>query len=246
MICLCSSYGCEDARPYYFDVLREGSSGSSVPPRAICHVQACGYCQSQLQELERLLDEVDEVDTDGPRASDDPSALLGQLLGLHFAYLEHGVSCAAARPFLPTLLDDTLAIRIETPITVHVDHCEACRSDMEALQGLGLSSSQLYRLGQFLAEHGQKRMDKEYFHSLFHGVPASRDEVDEAVLDERSLVDGDHREVDGRRHAVRLHDVVGFREELRRGAGLASTRRTRRRYRWDEWRYPLRESSLLR
>ena len=98
---------------------------------------------------------------------------------------------------------------------------------MQALYQWQMTGANLSEIeGQFLAEHGQKRMDKEYFHTLFHGVPASLDEVDEALS---PCMDRGLEEVDEVERAIlRLsayellkHIEVPYRVVINEGVELA-------------------------
>jgi len=74
------------------------------------------------------------------------------MLKLHFAYIGRPVTRKTVRPFLPSLLDPALEIRIPTPITTHLDSCPQCSEDLEAIRGLNLTRKQLRRLSQLFAE----------------------------------------------------------------------------------------------
>ena len=62
------------------------------------------------------------------------------------------VSCHTVKPYLPLQADPVLAVRVQTPITAHIEHCRACSADVEMLGGLDLSQKQLYRLSRMFAE----------------------------------------------------------------------------------------------
>ncbi|MFC1762426.1 hypothetical protein ACFL6U_10150 [Planctomycetota bacterium] len=145
MICLYSGFGCKDALPYYYDAIQPDGDGR-VPAEILRHISKCEQCQTQIGRLDHLLNEATEA---GQTEMPTRSSLIGGLLGLHFEYVQHEVTCRIARPFLPSLVDETFSVHIATPITVHVDACEACRRDLKILSSLGLASGQLFRLGQF-------------------------------------------------------------------------------------------------
>jgi hypothetical protein len=67
-------------------------------------------------------------------------------LNRHFHSLDEPVTCSRIKPFLPDLVLTREKIRIPTPITVHVDHCPDCASDLQELSGLGLRPEQFARL----------------------------------------------------------------------------------------------------
>lgn len=145
MISLCPGHNCDEARVYYYELIA-GTDQDQIPNPVRQHVDHCEECQQQILRLEHLLAEMED------QPSDQLDTLMTHLLGLHFGYLNQEVTCAAAKPFLPTLVDSTLVIRVTTPITQHVAHCEDCQLDIKKIESLGLTSRQLYRFGQFLAE----------------------------------------------------------------------------------------------
>lgn len=147
MIYLAFGDSCAEARDYYYDFL--GLEGvAKVPPPVHTHVEHCQHCRGQIDHLGHLLAEPhdEKIGRDG---------LTTQLLTLHFNHLGQEVTCACVKPFIPTLVNPALPVRVTTPITQHVDQCSACQDDMEALASLGLTGRQLYRLGQFLADQAQ-------------------------------------------------------------------------------------------
>ncbi|MCK4822254.1 hypothetical protein KA005_41205, partial [bacterium] len=77
---------------------------------------------------------------------------ISTLLRLHFEYIGEPVKCDTVKPFLASLADPVLEIRIPTPITTHLDKCKACRDDLQMLLDLHLPHKYLCRLGQILAD----------------------------------------------------------------------------------------------
>lgn len=138
---------CQQARLHYYDFLFHESQGL-VPASVVDHIQSCQYCQDQLDQLEGLLSHCHDYADLGPR----PAGLtVTTMLRLHFAYVGERVTCATVRPFLPSLLDPALKIRIPTPITAHLDNCQQCAEDLRAIRELRLSRKQLCRLSQLFA-----------------------------------------------------------------------------------------------
>ncbi|MBN2592350.1 MAG: hypothetical protein JXA81_02500, partial [Sedimentisphaerales bacterium] len=74
------------------------------------------------------------------------------LLRLHFEYIGEPIKCNTVKPFLGSLADPVLQIRIPTPITTHLNKCKACRDDLLTLLDLHLPHKYLCRLGQMLAD----------------------------------------------------------------------------------------------
>jgi hypothetical protein len=128
-------WSCKEAELYYYDLLG-GEGVGSVPAGAEEHVKGCARCQG---EMGRLKDSLSEC---GVGAS---AGVVG-LLKLHLAYVGKRVSCATVRPFLPTLCDPALEIRVPTPITVHLQRCRRCCEAVEKIRGLNLDGAQLRRL----------------------------------------------------------------------------------------------------
>ena len=135
---------CTDAEPYYYDYLYGLDAGVA---RAVAdHIRQCAHCRTQVRRLEAAIAESEAQD----RMPQGDMDVVGAL-GLHFAHLGAGITCAKARSFLPVLLVPSLEIRIPTPITVHVDHCRQCAEDLEKIRELELAPDQLSRLSRFYA-----------------------------------------------------------------------------------------------
>jgi hypothetical protein len=73
-------------------------------------------------------------------------------LKLHFAYTGVPVTCRTVKPFLPSLAIPALEVNVPTPITVHLDQCQQCANDLEAIRQLDLTQDQLCRLSQVFAD----------------------------------------------------------------------------------------------
>ncbi|MCJ7730509.1 MAG: hypothetical protein MUO27_11630 [Sedimentisphaerales bacterium] len=142
---------CKEAEAYYFDFLVEDKP-DIVPQHIFDHVICCERCRARIKQLGNVLactcsnSEISQADT-----------AIGTMLKLHFAYLGRPVTCKTVKPFLPTLLDPTLEIRIPTPIIVHLDHCQSCSKDLERIRELNLSRGQLCRLSQMYADRPKDR-----------------------------------------------------------------------------------------
>jgi len=139
---------CTDARLYYYDFLsRENRDG--IPAGALDHITQCLNCQTEMDRLKGLFIQADE------RFASEQSrrnSAIGALLRLHFEYIGEPVTCNTVKPFLASLADPVLQIKIPTPITVHIDQCRACRDDLLTLVDLQLPHKYLCRLGQVLAD----------------------------------------------------------------------------------------------
>jgi hypothetical protein len=137
---------CRQAELYYYDFLYD-ESHSLIPESIISHVEQCPYCQDQVHQLEVVLSQYKDMKPEESQAK----AAITTMLRLHFAHIGKDVTCKIARLFLPALLDPALGIRIPTPITAHLDHCQQCAQDLETIRCLNLSRKQSYRLSQLFA-----------------------------------------------------------------------------------------------
>jgi len=142
---------CKQAKLYYYDFLW-GESSEVIPEFIVDHVAECQNCQEQIDQLKAVLSEVDGLE---PEQRQVDSAII-HMLKLHFAYIGRPITCKTVRPFLPSLLDPALEIRIPTPITTHLDNCPQCSEDLETIRGLNLNRKQLRRLSQLFAERSTK------------------------------------------------------------------------------------------
>ena len=139
---------CRQAELHYYDFLQDHRR-QLVPESVTAHFKQCKYCQVQINKLEELLSRLeDQAEPELKQNSTTVTAMLKS----HFGYLGQPVTCQTVKPFLPTLLDATLEIKIPTPITVHLDNCPQCCKDLDVIIDMGLSRKQLWRLGQLLAD----------------------------------------------------------------------------------------------
>jgi hypothetical protein len=138
---------CTSARLYYYDFLSERTR-QGIPETALYHIKLCHDCQAEIERLEILLAHADENAGSEQHRRD---SAVSTLLKLHFAYAEEPVTCGMVKPFLASLADPVLKLRVSTPITLHIDKCRACSSDLRVLRDLRLTHKQLCHLGQLLA-----------------------------------------------------------------------------------------------
>jgi hypothetical protein len=137
-----------DARLHYYDFLSEETKGS-IPVNALAHITQCQYCQAEIKRLKALLENPGKYIKSEQRQKDSAITVL---LRLHFSYIGVPVKCSTIKPFLPSLANPALQIRIPTPIAVHLDKCQDCSNDLQTIIDLHLSHKQLCRLSLFLAE----------------------------------------------------------------------------------------------
>jgi hypothetical protein len=139
---------CTNARLYYYDFLSE-ETREGIPNGALQHIKHCRNCQTEMDRLKDLLEQADQrFGTEQSRKD----AAISALLKLHFDYIGEPVKCDTVKPFLASLADPVLQIRIPTPITAHLDKCKYCRDDLKILLDLHLPHKYLCRLGQLLAD----------------------------------------------------------------------------------------------
>jgi hypothetical protein len=170
---------CNEAEPYYYDFLSQENQ-KLIPEPVINHIKQCQHCQSQVCELKSVLCQYENV---GPEKS-QANAASTTMLKLHFAYIGKNVTCETVRPFLTTLLDPALEIRIPTPITVHMDHCQQCAHDLETIRSLNLTRKQLCRLSRlFVAKPAEDGVSCLEAHSAIMAfVSLAFSETTEEVL----------------------------------------------------------------
>ena len=139
---------CTNARLYYYDFLSK-ETREGIPEGALQHITQCLNCHTEMDRLKDLFVKADErFDSEQSRKD----SAISTLLRLHFEYIGESVKCDTVKPFLASLADPALRIRIPTPITTHLDKCQSCRDDLMTLQDLHLPHKILCRLGQILAE----------------------------------------------------------------------------------------------
>jgi hypothetical protein len=133
---------------YYYDFLAE-ETRAGIPEGTAQHIKQCRNCQTEMDSLKDLLVKMDQRSESEQSRKD---SAISTLLGLHFEYIGEPVSCDTLKPFLASLADPVLQIRIPTPITRHLDKCKACGEDLQMLLDLRLPHNILCRLGQLLAD----------------------------------------------------------------------------------------------
>jgi hypothetical protein len=142
---------CKEAELHYYDFIL-GKGHELIPEHIVEHISQCQNCQEQLNRLRAALSQVDNVTPERSQVN----IAVATMLKLHFAYIGRPVTCQVVRPFLPTLLEPALVVRIPTPITAHIDNCHQCSEDLETIRGLCLNRNQLSRLSQLFAEWPSK------------------------------------------------------------------------------------------
>jgi hypothetical protein len=138
---------CKQAEPYYYDFLYSESRGL-IPESIVNHVEQCQHCREQTNQLKAVLSQADGLESQQSQVG----SAVTTMLKLHFAYVGKPVTCNIVKPFLPTLLDQTLGMRIPTPIVTHVYDCQQCSGDLDVIRCLNLDRKQLCRLSQLFAE----------------------------------------------------------------------------------------------
>jgi hypothetical protein len=136
---------CKQAEIYYYDFLCNENI-EQIPKNLIEHIGQCPHCREKINQLNF------EISTHKSTRSGNRYIAITDLLNLHLAYIGDKVDCSTVKPFLPIVLDPSLGIRIPTPITVHLDHCQQCTQDMKTIQNLNLTSTQSCLFSQLLAD----------------------------------------------------------------------------------------------
>jgi hypothetical protein len=142
-----SNFLCSESKQYYYDFLY-GEEQKTVPDYIADHINNCQNCQQQLNQLKAALSQTKNLTQEQNHADSAKTTMLH----LHFAYFGKPVTCETVKPFLPTLLEPALEVRIPTPITVHLDSCPECSEDLETIRRLKLNHKQLCRLSQLFAD----------------------------------------------------------------------------------------------
>lgn len=138
---------CRQAEPYYYFLFSE--SYELIPASILSHFEHCQHCQEQVNQLGYLLSQAKGfIDLEPGQVS----GAIAIMMNLHFAHIDKPVTCRIVKPFLPSLLDPALEIRMPTPITAHIDNCRQCSEDLGTIRKLNLGRKQLRRLSQLLSE----------------------------------------------------------------------------------------------
>lgn len=139
---------CEQAKSHYYQYLF-GDTKECIPTQMLGHIDRCRFCQAEVGRLKGILADDEKHDK---RTAGQTTDAITTNLKFHFAYLGALVNCKTLKMFLPSLAISALEVSVPTPITVHLDKCQICTSDLETIRQLKLSDRQLARLGQLFAE----------------------------------------------------------------------------------------------
>ncbi len=139
---------CEQAKAHYYEYLF-GDAKKCVSTHMLGHIDRCSSCQAEVRRLKVILAEGEEQNVEGATQT---TKAITTYLRFHFVYLRAFVDCKTLKLFLPSLAIPALEVSVPTPITVHLDNCQKCTSDLKAIRRLKLTSKQLGRLGQLFAE----------------------------------------------------------------------------------------------
>jgi hypothetical protein len=139
---------CEQAKAHYYEYLF-GDTKECVSTHMLGHIDRCSSCQAEVRRLKVILAEGEEQTAGSDRQA---TTAITTYMRFHFVYLRAFVDCKILKLFLPSLAIPALEVSVPTPITVHLDNCQKCTSDLKAIRRLKLTSKQLGRLGQLFAE----------------------------------------------------------------------------------------------
>jgi hypothetical protein len=151
MIAVDPNSRCEQAKAYYYEYL-SGEPRGCTPTEMFAHIDKCRFCQAEVKRLKVIMVKGEEHAFKG---AGQTTAVITTSLRFHFAYLGAFVGCNTVKLFLPSLATPATEVAVPTPITVHLDKCQQCTSDLEAIRQLNLTHKQLFRLGQLFAEESR-------------------------------------------------------------------------------------------
>ncbi len=137
-----SSQICMDAELCYYDYLYNREEDDLVPASIAAHIEQCDNCQEQLRHLESTLSEGSALRLE--RRQQRSTIIV--TLALHMGYIDKPVTCRTVRPFLFSLADSNVDLKVSTPITAHLDECQQCRENLETIRKLNLTSEQLEQI----------------------------------------------------------------------------------------------------
>lgn len=121
---------CKQAELRYYDFIFNEKC-EPIPDFVANHIKQCQHCQEQMNRLKVVLSQIG----DHPEFKQEQAgAAVSVMLKLHFAYIGKRVTCYTVRPFLPSLIEPSLEIKIPTPITSHIDNCSQCSEDLATIR----------------------------------------------------------------------------------------------------------------
>jgi len=136
---------CQAAMPYYYDHLC--GRQEQIPQDISVHIASCPDCQNEVQWLK-------QTDTGSEEFSIQKLQAISHAtqMQLHCALIDRPVRCSTIKSFLPILAIPDMAVKISTPVTVHIQACAECAQDLEILKELDLSDKQRYGLSQIFSQ----------------------------------------------------------------------------------------------
>lgn len=168
---------CRSARLCYYDLL-DADAAASVPEDVHEHVASCDDCRADISRLAELLSSRGKIINIEQRRKD---SIVTELLSLHFAWVGKPVACADAKPFIPSLADPLLQIRVPTPITAHLANCLACAEELTTLKESGLGHVQLCRLSRILSGDPDADADDREIHAAFPRITHMLERPDSGI-----------------------------------------------------------------
>jgi hypothetical protein len=133
---------------FYYDYLHP-QTARRVSARVLWHIASCQHCQ---KEIEWLKNQLAVTAGNTTTKQDRRGSAITALLRLHLTLVGKVVKCSTVKPFLPSLANPILQIARPTPITAHLDKCQACSDDVKTLINYHLTHTQLCRLASLMAE----------------------------------------------------------------------------------------------
>lgn len=168
---------CRSSRSWYYDLLDEDTA-RWVPQDVHEHVNSCDDCKAGIRRLEEMLSSRGKTIDIEQRRKD---AMIIELLSLHFAWMGEPVACADAKPFIPSLADPLLQIRVPTPITVHLANCLACAEELTTLKESGLGHVQLCQLSRILSGDPGADLDDREIRAAFPRITHMLERPDSGI-----------------------------------------------------------------
>ena len=135
---------CQNAEPFFYEFFN--GSSLTIPDEVVEHIENCSSCLSSIASMKDVFEQSNDA-----LPSNSRHAILASELGRHYSFLDKPVTCSSVKPFMAGFSDPTMQITVPTPITVHVQHCEKCREDINTIKSFHYHSEALAVIGDFLS-----------------------------------------------------------------------------------------------
>lgn len=136
---------CQNAEPFFYEYFH--GSTETLPDEVLKHIENCSSCLNSIASMKDVFEQSDDA-----MPANSKHAVIADKLSRHFSFIDKQVACSSVKPFMAEIADPAMRITVSTPIMVHVQNCDKCAQDIQAIESLHLQSEALGNAGCFLSQ----------------------------------------------------------------------------------------------